>query len=337
MNKLSSKRAGDPRDRGNYLILVLLVVLISVIPWPEIVLSGKLELLWDRQVYENQITTGENILKYQDFSSAASYFTSEYTWWYLIQTLQNGAMPFGYQIFFQLITTIYLSSAAIIVYKRCGILPLVFMASPLIFDLAYSQLRSALAITVLYAVYIFFRRSAVVALVLCLFAATIHTTMVLFLAIYILCLLTAEDDAPFSRWSPELRLALVLGAGFLMGLVIGPLRETLLSLIGDRRAHYQDLSSSALYLSFWVGLLGLFLMDYRNILRTVEGRFSLFILALVSVNIFTGSYSLRFLALAYPFFIIAVMGSRPSIRMIAVPALGVYLALQWYFYFLGIK
>ena len=90
--------------------------------------------------------------------------------------------------------------------------------------------------------------------------------------------------------------------------------------IGDRRAEYLDLSSSALYLSFWVGLLGLFLIDYRNIFRSVEGRFSLFILTLVAVNVFTGGYSLRFLALGYPFVIIAIYLARPAVKMMACPA-----------------
>ena len=60
--------------------------------------------------------------------------------------------------------------------------------------------------------------------------------MVIFLAIYILCIMTADEGGRLSRWPLEVRLALVLGAGVVMGLAIGPLRETLLNLIGDRRA-----------------------------------------------------------------------------------------------------
>ena len=171
---------------------------------------------------------------------------------------------------------------------------------------------------------------------LCLFAATIHTTMIIFLAVYMLCIMTADEGGRLSRWPLETRLAVILGTGVVMGLIIGPLRETLLNLIGDRRADYLDLAASPLYLSFWVGLLGLLLLDYRHTFRSVEGRFTLLILSLVTVNLFTGGYSLRFLAIGYPFVIATIMLARPALKSFAVPALSVYMIAQWIYYFAGI-
>ncbi|MBL0768208.1 EpsG family protein [Sphingopyxis sp. XHP0097] len=296
-------------------------------------MSGTRGILQDREVYIQKIIYKDNLLDYFYFDSYLDYFTSEYSWWFLMKLLEDDLLPVTYDTVFQIISTVFLATAALIVYRRGGLLPLIFLANPLIFELAYSQLRSGLAISILYLVYLFLRRSTYIAVALCLFAATIHTTMIIFLAIYVLCLMTDSEGGRLSRWPLGLRLALILGAGVVMGLVIGPLREVLLTLIGDRRAEYLDLSSSPLYLSFWVGLLGLFLIDYRDTFRSIEGRFSLFILSLVTVNVFTGGYSLRFLALGYPFVISTVLIAKPSVKMFAIPAMSIYTIAQWIYYF----
>ena len=333
MNNQPADQALLPSGYRYYIIPIILSLLISLVPWPEIILEGTRGILLDREVYTQQIIYRDNLLDYFYFDSYLDYFTSEYSWWFLMKIIQDGDLPFHYDTFFQIISTLFAVTASLVVYRRGGVLPLIFLANPLIFDLAYSQLRSALAISILYLVYLFFRRSPYVAGALCLFSATIHTAMLIFLAVYVLCVVTANEGGRLSRWPVELRLALILVAGVMMGLLVGPLREVILNLIGDRRAEYLDLSSSPLYLSFWVGLLGLFLIDFRDTFRSTEGRFSLFILSLVTVNVFTGGYSLRFLALAYPFVISTVLMAKPSVKMFVIPALSIYMLAQWIYYF----
>ena len=249
MNNQQAHQGLLPREYRSYIIPIMLAALISFLPWPEIVLSGTRGVLLDREVYTYQIVYKDNLLDYFYFSSIIEYFTSEYTWWFILKLIQDGDLPIYYESFFQLISTAFIITAALVVYRNGGIFPLVFLANPLVFDLAYSQLRSALAISILYIAYLFFRKSTLLAVALCLFAATIHTTMVIFLAVYILCIMTADDGGRLSRWPLEMRLAVILGAGVLIGLAIGPLRETLLNLIGDRRAEYLNLAASPLYLS----------------------------------------------------------------------------------------
>ena len=336
MNNQPAHQAFLPREFRSYIIPALLAALISLLPWPDIILSGTRGILLDREVYTYQIVLRDNLLDYFQFSSFIDYFTSEYTWWFILKAMQDGDLPLHYETFFQIISTISVVTAALVVYRSAGFFPLIFLANPLVFDLCYSQLRSALAISVLYIVHIFLRNSRLLAVALCLFAATIHTTMIIFLAVYMLCIMTADEGGRLSRWPLETRLAVILGTGVVMGLIIGPLRETLLNLIGDRRADYLDLAASPLYLSFWVGLLGLLLLDYRHTFRSVEGRFTLLILSLVTVNLFTGGYSLRFLAIGYPFVIATIMLALPALKSFAVPALSVYMIAQWIYYFAGI-
>ncbi|PKP88634.1 MAG: hypothetical protein CVT78_00155 [Alphaproteobacteria bacterium HGW-Alphaproteobacteria-17] len=222
-----------------------------------------------------------------------------------------------------------------ILYRKGGYLAILLMANPLIFDLAYSQLRSALAISLLNILYLARPKSNLVSLAVCLLATSIHTAMAIFLAIYFLCVATAERGGWLSKWSVEMRLVAIVGAGAMFGLLIGPLREVALTLLNDRRAEYGDLASSPLYLSFWVILFGLFLLNYREFIQSLEGRFSLFILALVAVNVFTSAHTLRFLALAYPYIMATILIARPAIRFFALAIFSVYLVAQWYFYLSG--
>ena len=322
------------RERyGSLFVPAVFMALVSLIPWIDIVFQGSRGILIDREVYIYKIIHRESVFDYFQFDTYLSYFTSEYSWEFLTRMLQDGVLPLHYEAVFQIISMFFLIMAGVVVYRRCGFLPLIFLASPLIFELAYSQLRSALAVSFLFIAYVFFPRKNYIAIAICLFAATIHTTMLIFLAVYLLCLATSDKGGYFSRWPISARVAMILGAGVVVGLVVGPLRETLLIMLGDRRADdYLDLSSSPLYLSFWVALLGMLLFNYRDTLKDVEGRFSIFILSLVAVNIFTGGYSLRFLAIGYPFIITTVMTSRPSVRLFAVPGMLLYLLIQWAYY-----
>ena len=197
MNNRSHYQGTLPTDYRYYILPLILAVIISLLPWPDIILSGTRGVLIDREVYIQKIIYRDNLLNYFHFNSYVDYFTSEYSWWFLMKLLEDGRLPVNYETVFQIISTLFLVTSALIVYRRGGLLPLVFLANPLVFELAYSQLRSALAISILYLVYLFFRRSTYIAIALCLFAATIHTTMVIFLAIYILCIMTADegDDA----------------------------------------------------------------------------------------------------------------------------------------------
>lgn len=289
-------------------------------------------MLWDRQVYIEKFDLGDTVFAYFDYNTFLSYFTSEYTWEFLVKLILDGNIPIHYDVFFQIISTIYIITASIMLYRRGGYFAILLMANPLIFDLAYSQLRSALAISFLYIIYLFRPKNNLVTIAVCLFAATIHTATLIFVGAYLLCMATADEGGRLSRWSRELRLLIVVAAGVLVGLAIGPLRESLLTLVGDRRAEYQDLSSSVFYLSFWVILFGIFLLNYREVFRSIEGRIAILILSVVSVNIFTAGYSLRFLAIAYPFVMSAILMSRPSVRIYTLCLFGVYAIAQWYYY-----
>jgi len=323
------------REYRGLLLPILVTGLLSLIPWPEIIYQSFHAILWDREIYTQKILSGDSLFSYFTYDSLISYFTYEYSWEFLVSLIQENRLPFDYDTFFQIISSLFVVTSSLILYRKGGYLAILLMANPLIFDLAYSQLRSALAISLLNILYLARPKSNLVSLAVCLLATSIHTAMAIFLAIYFLCVATAERGGWLSKWSVEMRLVAIVGAGAMFGLLIGPLREVALTLLNDRRAEYGDLASSPLYLSFWVILFGLFLLNYREFIQSLEGRFSLFILALVAVNVFTSAHTLRFLALAYPYIMATILIARPAIRFFALAIFSVYLVAQWYFYLSG--
>lgn len=326
----------DNRDHKALILPILITGLLSLIPWPEIIYQSFHAVLWDREIYIQKIMSGDTLFSYFTYDSLISYFTYEYSWEFLINLFQENRLPFDYDVFFQIISSLFIITSSLILYRKGGYISILLMANPLVFDLAYSQLRSALAISLLNILYLTRPKSNLISLAVCLLATSIHTAMAIFLAIYFLCVATSERGGWLSRFSVEMRLVTIVGAGLAFGLLIGPLREVALTLLNDRRAEYGDLASSPLYLSFWIMLFGLFLLNYREFIQTLEGRFSLFVLALVAVNIFTSAHSIRFLALAYPYIMATILIARPAIRSFSLAVFSVYLFAQWYFYLSGL-
>ncbi|AMG74733.1 Uncharacterized protein SGRAN_2370 [Sphingopyxis granuli] len=256
----------------NFWLASLLVGLISLIPWVDIILDKYNAILWDREVYIQIITSGDSLFSYFNYDDILSYFTFEYTWQSIIYFIQNGQFPFQYESFFQFISTSFLVTSSLIVYRRGGLLALSLMVNPLIFDLAYSQLRTALAICIINIVYLVRPSSKILSSALCIFSVSIHTAMSIFLSIYYLCVSTSEKGGIFSKWSLEMRLLIIVGAGAFVGILIGPFREFVLSSVNDRRAEYIEMSSSPLYLSFWIILFFLFMINYKDIFKKHGGK-----------------------------------------------------------------
>lgn len=326
----------ENREYRGLILPILITGILSLIHWPEIIYQSFHAILWDREVYTQKILSGDSLFSYFTYDSLISYFTYEYSWEFLISLIQENRVPFDYDTFFQIISSLFIITASLILYRKGGYLAILLMANPLVFDLAYSQLRSALAISLLNILYLTKPKSNFVSFAICLLATSIHTAMAIFIAIYFLCAVTADRDAWLSRWSAEMRLVTIVGAGVMVGLLIGPLREVALTLLNDRRADYGNMGSSPLYLSFWIMLFGIFLLNYREFIQSLEGRFSLFILALVAVNLFTSAHTLRFLALAYPYIMATILIARPPVRIFALAVFSVYLVAQWYFYLTGL-
>ena len=67
MNNHPAHQALLPRDFRSYIIPAILAAVISLLPWPDIILSGTRGILLDREVYTYQIVYRDNLLNYFHF------------------------------------------------------------------------------------------------------------------------------------------------------------------------------------------------------------------------------------------------------------------------------
>ena len=317
-------------ERLRIFCALMIGILLSFIPWPDIVLELSGQPMWDRDVYIKTIEAGTGPLSYFHYETLVSFVTHEYLWAWLMDFLHRARFV-SYELVFQAISTATLSAAAVILARRKSLLFLIFLLNPLIIDLAYSQLRLALAMSLLLWILVLRVNSPRVVFPLLITATLIHTGMLIFFAAHFVATMTRPDFGRF-RWSAGGRMAMLLCFGLAVGIMVGPLREILLSAVGDRRAQYHDMSSSLLYLSFWIGLFFLLVFDQRRTLIKYESRYSVAILGIIFINAFTGFYSTRFIAAIFPFLIVAIFGVLGKNKfLVSIPFL-IYFLFQWYYY-----
>ena len=317
-------------ERLRIFCALMIGILLSFIPWPDIVLELSGRPMWDRNVYIKTIQAGTGLLSHFRYETLVSFITHEYLWAWLMDVLHRARFV-SYELVFQAISTATLSAAAVILARRKSLLFLIFLLNPLIIDLVYSQLRLCLALSLLWWILVLRVQSPRVVFPLLITTTLIHTGMLIFLAAHFVATMTGPDFSRF-RWSARRRMAMLVCFGFAVGIMVGPLREMLLSAVGDRRAQYQDISSSLLYLSFWIGLFFLLVFDQRRTLIKYESRYSVAILAIVFINAFTGFYSTRFIAAIFPFLIVAIFSVLGKNKfLVSIPFL-IYFLFQWYYY-----
>ena len=284
----------------------------------------------DRDVYIKTIEAGIGPLSYLQYQTPIDFITYEFLWALLMDFLHKYSFV-SYELVFQTISTATLSAAAIILARQKGLPFLLLLLNPLMVDMAYSQLRLALAMSILLWIVALRVKNLYIVFSLLITSVIIHTGMLIFLAAHFLAKITGPDFTRFG-WSARQKMAILVCFGIAVGIMVGPLREMLLSAIGDRRAQYHDMSSSLLYLSFWIGLFFLLMFDQKRTLKKYESRYSVAILAIIFINAFTGFYSTRFLAAIFPFLIISIFGALGKNKfLVSIPFL-IYFAFQWYYY-----
>lgn len=315
----------------DFFVLVLFAILASIVPWPEIFKSIYGYPMVDREVYAEYFLYGESVLHVKEFAGFLSYFTNEFLWHFGVSYFLN--VGFGLDHIFYGITFLVFLSFGGVVLKRGEPWALLLLINPLVVDFAFSQLRLAFGVSILIWAYLLAERHKLASAVLCLMALFVHSAVVIFLFIYVIVVALdgfsrRYDVRPLAEW---LILFLV---GAAISLAIGPLRESILTAIGDRRAEYSDMASSLQYSLFWVLLLALSLVFAARFVQDYVGKYAIVILSIVAVNVTHGGYSTRFLAAAFPFLVSSVLSFRGNERIVLI-GFFVYGTLQW-IYWLGI-
>ena len=319
------------------LIVVLFAAIIIAIPWPDVFQEIYGYPLIDRTNYINYFLNKTSVLDRKVFDSFQSYITEEFLWHFCVGNLINKiGVPIDLVFGIISFATIYVFGR--IITLHVGVLGLVLLINPLVIVLAFSQLRMALAAAILGFAYLTREKRSNLSIFLAILTPFIHTASVLFLAIYAAVLSMRWIVTSMSmRWIAIKNRQLVEIIGLLLvgatvSLLIGPLREFVLTCIGDRRAVYPDVSSSFAYSFFWISLLVPLGLSYRRIRKYDYVRCTFVVLAVVVVNLTHGGYTTRFLAVFFPFIVASIFKIRSPISLPVILAFVCYAILQWLYW-----
>lgn len=313
------------------ILTVAFAVAIALVPWQDIFEIVHGYPFVDRKVYVDYFLYQTSVLEYVQLDSFIRYISAEFIWHFSVGLLVND-LGVPIDLVFGAISFVVLLVFAKIVVLHAGVRWLPLLINPLVIDFAFSQLRLALAIAMLGVAFLAKDRARILALILCSVTPFIHTAALIFIAIPVSVYGMRWATGRFCRGQVfELGGLLALGASISM--LVGPLREAVLSSVGDRRADYHDMSSSIAYSIFWVSLLVPFFLGYRSLLRHDFVRYTMVILSLVAVNLLHGGYSTRFLAATFPFIIASVGNVRGGAALPITLAFIGYATLQWLYWF----
>lgn len=320
-------------DRATFNTIAVLgfVTVIIAVPWEEIFRAVNGYGFIDKGVYSEYFLYKTSVLDYKEFSGILSYVSNEFLWHYAIGWLINNTGILIDHVFLA-ISFITLLIFGLLLAKWQGIHALPLLVNPLVIDFAFSQYRLALAISILSAAYLLHGRYRAIPFALVLTSLFIHSGATLFILIYAAVWLVQWLSIHF-RIGCSAVFVILFAVGAFISLLIGPLREVLLSAIGDRRAEYHDMSSSLLYSLFWIALLIPFYLSRRYLVTLDYARYALVIISIVFVNIFHGGYSTRFLAAAFPCIVSAVLSVHGVMRIMISVLFIFYAAFQWLYWF----
>jgi len=316
------------RVNKSYIIMCiafLFAFLYSMIPWEEF----REVPFWDRDVYISSFMAGGGRLSEVSLNGIFDYVTNEWAWHYIIQDLMSRGASI--EVIFACITfaSIYIFSYYLITQN--GVFSLFFLINPLVVDFVFSQLRLACAISMLM-VYFLVKEKSRLGWLLVAVAPFIHTGSLIFIVIYLACYFVVKFGHQRHIWRFYTVIALML-LGFMLAIFLGPLKDSLLVALNDRRVGaYDSVSSTLLYSSYWIMLLLLVLVRFKDFILRIDTAVAVLVLGLVSMNAVVGGYSTRFLAATFPFLISLMYTMRGYWKVASLGFFAIYTAAQWYYW-----
>ncbi len=307
-------------------IVALFTALMMIIPWEE--LQG-----WkfvDRLNYLNYFLHEKNVLEYKNFDRVWDFVFGEVLWHYSIRYLIYE-LNISIQTIFLFISGFSIATFSLFLTRKHNAVYLLLLINPLFVSLVISQLRIALAFSLLLVAYM--NRKKVLVILLTIAAIFIHTATILFIGIYIVVMwskkiLNEEGGGKATVYG------LLFFVGIILSVILGPLLSEVLSYFGDRRAvtYTGDASSSLLYTSYWAGLLVLYAFQDSSFYKDDVNLYCIVILSLVSFNLVTGGYTSRFIAVSLPMIFSSVLCMKGNAKVVSLVLYIIYVSFQWIYW-----
>lgn len=306
-------------------ISAIFAILIVLIPWEE--LRGAAFV--DKAVYLDYAYYQTNVLDYRVFDSFLSYISFEWLWHYLLLNINDFI---AYETFFNTISFFTLALMSYFLVRRHGALSILLLLNPLVIDLAMSQYRISLALILIMLASVLIQRYKKLSILLVLIATLIHSSVAIFIVIYIAIKIISK--LKFKQQYIEVLLLSLLGLtlSFLMSDFVG----VILTAIGDRRAGYavDNISSSLSYLSFWILNTAIVIFNYCMLgVKNTKDKLTIVILSLVSGHAVFGGYSTRIIAVFLAVIMSTNLDISRQLRLTLIPVYVLYTLLQWSYWF----
>lgn len=305
------------------LLSILFAFLYTSIDWEDF--SGS--QFKDKLEYIQYLEDGSSILTYTEFNSIIDYIKDEWLWHFVLDSLVRSEF-ITKESFFAIVSFSLVFSYSLIVLGTAKPWYLLLLINPLMIDFGFTQFRNAMAMVfIILAVFnrnVFFRTAFLATAVL------IHTSALLFIGLFFI------SRYFFKQYVENGRITVfrnkILLASLFLSVALGPALSFLLISVGDRRVGDKDVSSSFLYLSFWIFASILFMINMKRIQHTTLTTFSLILLLAAAMTLFTSGYSLRVLSVLLPFFIVLMANSTAKIKVPMVMAFVAYSMVQWMYW-----
>lgn len=307
-----------------FLSSMLFAILFVLVPW-ELVHGS---FFVDREVYFTIFSNAPDIEISFSPEQILAYIINEQLWSQLVRWLHVGVgLPLANV--FSMVSFLVVFSYAYFVSSRVGPLAILMLINPLLIDLAYSQLRMSFAMVLL--LIAFSCRHWFVRMFFVSLACFIHTASFLFffmaLSVFICVWLTKKYS--LNRFSCYILLVIT---GFIIALIVGPLRTWILEYLGDRRVVYDAAVVTLTYASIWIAILIAASLQLNIFFRDNVNAIALVFLSVFTFCTLFSVYGLRFLAAALPFFVVALCRFGSIERSFVILLFAAYTVIQWVYW-----
>lgn len=311
-------------DWSDFFFSALFAAVLFYLPWEQ--LAGR--PFEDREVYLDTFLYQLPIIEDKSIASFYEFFFNEALWDIAVRSaVADLGIPLP--VLFGAITFLCLFLFGHFLVRRHGAAAALLLINPMVIDFAFSQLRMALGVSIVLLALTIRRRTLLYATIA--LACFIHTAILLFIVMYLVAI---QLGRRLRKWqvSPFVVALFAIGGGVLTALLAGPLRETLLSSVGDRRAEYTLAAVSLSYASFWIGLMLLAPMQNKRFFSDDANLFSVACIATFVFTTLLGVYGARFIAATYPVLMSSMLSFGRPAREIAILAFFLYAGLQWHYW-----
>lgn len=306
-------------------------VIFILIPWQTIL--PKIYFT-DRLTYQYIVESGFNkILVGNYFDSFYSYLTYEWLWEYILYvTFEKMSISFDTIFLFITFFNVLLSSYLISKYSKHSYL--IFFLNPWYFDFLYSQSRLCFAISLIFLSFIL-KRYKLLSILIVSSTFFIHTSVILFLLIFLLVYLVYKDVF-FNQ--KIFKIFFIFIVAILISFLTGNFLINILSSLGDRRTEtYGDINFNVSVANMlpWLLFYLIFISKFfkSNLFDEYYNYLAFFFLTLVMFSSFVfGGYALRYLVVGYPIILISfsnILRSKEKILFFFIYFC--YIFLAWFF------